>query len=295
MSNAWLRRYLDTQAASLQSRILDEFRKPGWQSALRACFFIIASRAGCREFRFPLFGYPFRTRGNRRKLGIDGLVYARREEYESALKQYFRLQAAESTFLDIGANYGYWSRFVLTDSQARGIDNVKIISFEPMPANYELLVENMLQVRDSQHHVRCEQLAVGSEAGTCFLNTSNSDPGSTFAADSGDVQCRVVTIDDYVGRYGLRNVALMKIDVEGFELRVVRGARKTIQRDRPRVICEVLPDYLARAGTCPRELFDEMTSLGYWHHPVSDTDYLFEPEAESNTRSQQQVFDRATV
>jgi FkbM family methyltransferase len=277
MPSGWFSRNFDTQAVSLRRRFVEEFCERGWRSGLRACFFIIGSRAGRKEFRFPLFGYRFHTRGNRRKLGIDGLIYAQREHYEPTLMQYFRLERPESTFLDVGANYGYWSRFVLTDSRARGIEKMTIISFEPLPANYELLVKNMMQIPGNQSSVRCEQLAVGSKPGTCFLNLTNSDPGSTFASDSGDVECRVVTIDDYVNHSRLKNVALIKIDVEGLELQVVRGAKETIRRDRPRVICEILPSLLARAGTCPEELFDEMASLGYSHHPISPTDYLFQP------------------
>ncbi len=283
MISAWFRRSFDTQATSFRKRIVGEFRSRGWRSGLRACYFMIASRAGRKDFRFTLFGYPFHTRGNRRKLGIDGLVYAQRDEYESALKRCFHLETPGSTFLDVGANYGYWSRFVLTDSLTRGIENVNIVSFEPLPANYELLVENMMQIPDSSDNVRCEQVAVGSEPGTCFLSLCNSDPGSTFASDSGDVQCRLVRIDDYVDQHHLTKVALIKIDVEGSELQVVRGAKETIRRDRPRVICEVLPNLLARAGTCPAELFDEMTSLGYSCRPISDTDYLFQPSANSNS------------
>lgn len=283
MTSAWFRRYFDTQAVSFWGRLVEEFRDRGWRAGVRACFFVVASRAGRKEFRFSLFGYPFRTRGNRRKLGIDGLIYARRHDYESTLKQYLSLETPESTFLDVGANYGYWSRFVLIDSRARGIENVKIVSFEPLPANYQLLVANMMQIPDSLATVRCEQAAVGSEPGTCFLNLCNSDPGSTFASDSGDVQCRLVTIDDYVDHHHLANVALIKIDVEGFELRVVRGAKGTIRRDRPRVICEVLPSLLSRASTCPAELFDEMASLGYSCHAISDTDYLFRPSANSKS------------
>jgi len=283
MTSAWLRRHFDTQAGSLQRRFLAEFRDRGWRSGVRASLFILGIRAGRKTFQCSLFGYPFRTRGNGRKLGIDGLIYAQRDNYELTLKQYLYLETPESTFLDVGANYGYWSRFILANSRARGIENVKIVSFEPLPANYELLVENMRQIPHSPDNVRCEQVAVGSEAGACFLNLCNSDPGSTFASDSGDVQCRLITIDQYVDHFQLANVALINIDVEGFELRVIRGAKETIQRDHPRVICEVLPRLLARAGTCPAELFDEMASLGYSYRTISDTDYLFQPTANSGS------------
>jgi FkbM family methyltransferase len=279
MLQRWLRRHCDSWSLSLTARFVAEFCEFGWLSGVRACIFLAASKLGAKEFKFPLLGYSFRVRSNCRKLGIDGLLYARREGFEPTLTPHFRLETPESVFLDVGANYGYWSRFVLTDSRARGVRGASIISFEPLPSNYQLLVDNMSQVPESSSRARCEQLAIADVEGTCFLNLSNSDPGSTFASDSGDVECRVTTIDEYVAVNHVRNVSLMKIDVEGFELRVLRGARQTICRDRPRIICEVLPSHLARAGARPSEVLSEITQMGYTARPISDSDYLFSPIA----------------
>ena len=121
---------------------MKELREFGLLAALRACNFIMLSKMGRNEFTFPLFGHPFRVRGNRRKLGVDGMLYARREGFEPTLMPYFRLERPGTTFFDIGANYGYWSRFVLVDSRTRGVSDVSIVSFEPVPLSYDLLVVN---------------------------------------------------------------------------------------------------------------------------------------------------------
>jgi FkbM family methyltransferase len=257
---------------------MEEAREFGWLAAARACIFMIASKMGRKEFTLTLFGFPFRVRGNPRKLGIDGLIYARREGLEPALKPYFRLERPGSVFLDIGANYGYWSRHVLIDAQRRGIPDVSVIAFEPLPANYDLLVENMRQVPGSDKSVCCEPLAVGEATGTCFMSLSNEDPGSSFASDSGSIQCSVTTIDDFVEEHNIRKVGLIKIDVEGFELRVLRGARNTILRDRPAILCEIIPSHLSRAGASADEVMREMTRLGYSFQPISDADYVFSPQ-----------------
>jgi FkbM family methyltransferase len=273
----------DSLAPSLMARAAAEFREHGWRAGARACFFLAASRAGRKRFDFPLFGYPFRARPNQRKLGIDGLLYAHREDFGSPLMPFFRIENPESAFLDIGANYGFWSRFVLTDCRARNIRDISIVSFEPFPPNYELLIENMAYIPDSARSVCCEQLALSDKTGTCFMNRSNSDPGSTFAAGSGDVECPVATVDDYVASKNVRNVALVKIDVEGFELRVLRGARKTIARDKPVIVCEVIDSHLMRAGGSRSDLLEEVQKMGYSARPISGTDYLFHP-AESNLK-----------
>lgn len=270
-------RYMDCRSSSLGSRAMEELRESGWLAVARACQFFMGSRIGRTEFTFSLMGHPFCVRGNRRKLGVDGLLFARREQFERELKPHFRLEKSGSAFLDIGANYGYWSRFILTDARARGVSAVSIVAFEPVPSNYELLADNMEQVPDSGGSVCCEQIAISDRNGTCFMNASNSDPGSAFASDSGGIECRVTSIDEYVEAHQVSNIALMKIDVEGFELRVLKGARRTILRDRPLIICEVIASHLARAGATPENLLSEVNQLGYSCERVSEADYIFRP------------------
>lgn len=269
---------VDVATPSLCARVKEELREGGGLSVTRAALFMLESAAGKKKFAFHLFRFPFHVRGNRRKLGVDGLIFARREQFERTLKPCFRLERPGSVFLDIGANYGYWSRYVLIDSRMRKLSDVSVVCFEPLPANYELLVENMKYIPASNSCVRCEAMAVGDAAGTCFMNSSNEDPGSSFASYSGgSIECAVTTVDGYVREHKLRNIALMKVDVEGFELRVLRGAGNTIRRDRPLIICEVIDSHLARTGASKEELMQEMLELGYSSERVSDADYVFRP------------------
>jgi FkbM family methyltransferase len=280
MQQTFSRKYFDCRATSIGARVTEELRESGWHAVVRACVFVVASVIGRKEFTFSLMGHPFRVRANRRKLGVDGLLFARRERFEPELKPYFRLDHSGTAFFDIGANYGYWSRFILTDSRARGVDDISIVAFEPVPSNYQLLVDNMKQVPQSGSSVSCEQIAVSDTSGTCFMNLSNGDPGSSFASDSGSIECRVTSIDEYVEAHHVGNVALMKIDVEGFELRVLKGARRTILRDRPMIVCEVIAAHLARAGATSEDLMLEVNQLGYTCQRISDADYILRPRVE---------------
>jgi FkbM family methyltransferase len=278
MPHLSVQRWFSMQEASIGKRIRSEVREHGWLATIRACYFILASKMGKQRFMIPLLGYPFRVRANARKLGVDGILFSRRERFEPELKPYFRLGHPGEAFFDIGANYGYWSRYVLTDARRRGISNASVVAFEPLPDNYGLLVENMKRVPESDTSVHCEPMAVSEAAGTCFMNLSNEDPGSSFASETGTVPCRVTTIDAYVEEHHIQKVGLMKVDVEGYELHVLRGARKTIQRDRPQIICELIPAYLARSGATLDEVMREISGMGYGVHPISDADYLLYPQ-----------------
>jgi hypothetical protein len=63
-------------------------------------------------------------------------------------------------------------------------------------------------------------------------------------------------------------IDLMKIDVEGAEVRVLRGAHKTIERFRPLIVFEVCPAWLTKMQTSPAELFTELVGHGYSIHAL---------------------------
>jgi hypothetical protein len=50
-------------------------------------------------------------------------------------------------------------------------------------------------------------------------------------------------LDDLYGPLGIRNIAIVKIDVEGFELEVIKGAMQFLRAERPFIVCEILPVY----------------------------------------------------
>src|SRR5262249_3687433 len=76
------------------------------------------------------------------------------------------------------------------------------------------------------------------------------------------VECPAVTLDAAL-RDRARPVRVMKVDVEGFELSVFRGARTIIQRDRPAVCFEFAPTNMTRKGSNPAELVQLFLDAGY--------------------------------
>ena len=60
-----------------------------------------------------------------------------------------------------------------------------------------------------------------------------------------------------------RPLTFVKVDVEGFEVRVLRGLRGTLSKHRPIVATEVIPDWLERAGGSVAELAESMHGAGY--------------------------------
>lgn len=128
---------------------------------------------------------------------------------------------ADGLCLDIGANIG-------CISQALVVSGMPVIAFEPQPEVFKVLDENVV----------CEKynVALGSVAGVAkmpkvYYSAKGNFGGLGIGAKSiyGSYDVPVRTLDSFE----LQDVGFMKIDVEGFELEVLRGGRETINRCKP--------------------------------------------------------------
>lgn len=137
---------------------------------------------------------------------------------------------AKTTALDIGANIGnhshYFSRIFS-----------KVIAFEPSSTIFRLLEINT----EDLANVRIEKLALGSENSESTLYSNTSNYGSSSIIKDHDAfqmqeKINIKLLDDI--NLGTNSVSLMKIDVEGFEIEVLRGAIDTIISHQPLILLE---------------------------------------------------------
>ena len=144
-------------------------------------------------------------------------------------------------FFDVGANYGLHSLLWL----AHGVPTV---SFEPNPNCHDYL-RRACQL----NHLACDihALALSDQEGETelwfperetWMGTTDAGVRDSLARDLPLLAMKVAqtTIDAFVSRHGCRP-DLIKIDTEGNEVRVLRGSRETLRRDRPLVIVESWP------------------------------------------------------
>ncbi|MGV7972645.1 methyltransferase [Mycobacterium kansasii] len=159
--------------------------------------------------------------------------------------------------LDIGADVGDVTIAMLPASRS-------VIAFEPRPAQARDLTAMFAAVGAA---VRVEAVALSDRAGVMAMRVVESEPGrSTIDTDNvlsdvigGDVQnidVPVKRLDDLQ----LDDVGLIKIDVEGHELAVLRGAVDTLRRNRPAILVEAEERH--RPGAVA-EITTLLTGLGY--------------------------------
>lgn len=132
----------------------------------------------------------------------------------------------ESVYLDVGTNIGYHA---LRISQ---LAKCKVIGFEPHPNHFAVATYNC------QHFpITIMNAAVSNKKGTLKLADFDLEKNGNFGevkADSEGFEVPSITIDSL--KYP--EVTLMKVDVEGHELNVFKGAKKTIERCRPYIFFE---------------------------------------------------------
>lgn len=161
--------------------------------------------------------------------------------------------------VDVGANYGHFSMAAAAAVGPGG----RVTSFEPNPVSFARLRTHVALNRLAQ--VQAIQMGIADRAEVLTLNVPQINSGEASfggaAYETGyEVDCRVDALDTLLAG---ERVDFLKIDVEGFECRVLRGARDLIGRCRPLILTEIVDTHLERAGASRAELFGLMREMGY--------------------------------
>ena len=144
----------------------------------------------------------------------------------------------EGAFVDVGTHVGQTLVKLLVIGDPR-----PYLGIEPKP-RAAAYVEALLAANGRAGDAVIAA-AAGAAAGTARLAVAGDlDDSARLAADGASGRVRPVPVvrgDDALAAAGIGAVGLLKIDAEGAELEVVRGFEGAIARDRPPVLCEILP------------------------------------------------------
>jgi hypothetical protein len=129
-------------------------------------------------------------------------------------------------------------------------------------------------------------------AGQAHIGTRNDDrPGSETQVRwdrTTPIDCEVVALDDYLPP--LRNLSLIKCDIEGAELLAFRGAVRSIEAHRPSVICEINPWFLDGFGLRLDDLVAFFIDRGYSLYRYTDAKKLVTVESAAEIVEDNYVF-----
>lgn len=168
--------------------------------------------------------------------------------------------------VDVGAHIGFFTVHMAAAVGPAG----RVYAFEPLARNADLLERSVAENR-FQDRVTFQRAAVGAAAGQATLTYAEetlNTGGAYLLPDGGEpltgnVRRRVpiVALDD---QPLARPVRVIKMDVEGAEPQVLRGAARLLREDRPTILSEVHPAQLARAsGVTADQFLSELRTYGY--------------------------------
>jgi FkbM family methyltransferase len=160
--------------------------------------------------------------------------------------------------VDIGANVGAHTLRFARKVGAAG----RVVAYEPMPYAHEKLRRNLQA--NSFPHVILRQVALGD----CAEQAREVDFRASWRTDGTPRRERarvaVRRLDDDLADLGVGKVDLVKLDVDGLEASILRGARQMLSRDRPTILIEVSRSHFAEPRSNPLELLSEL-GYSFWH------------------------------
>jgi FkbM family methyltransferase len=173
------------------------------------------------------------------------------------MRQFVEIAGRHAVFVDVGAHFGIFSTVFATL-----VTGGRALAFEPVEASSRVLREH-LRLNGVSDRVEVIDAALGASPGEAraiidpagFAAFGRSDPGATSRFE-------VRTLDGEVERTGLRP-DLLKVDVEGFELEVLRGGSRLLRDHRPFIFLELHLDAIEARGGRPTEVVDELVDAGY--------------------------------
>jgi FkbM family methyltransferase len=191
--------------------------------------------------------------------GATGNIYTGLHEFEDMAFVLHVLRTSD-LFVDVGANVG---SYTILASAALG---VKTIAFEPIPTTYGHLVDN-IDLNGVHDLVTAHNIGVGAERGELIFTSSLDTVNHVLGAAESDIASTKIAVNTLDEMLGESRPTVIKIDVEGFETRVIDGAAKALSRDT------LLAVVMELNGSGERYGFDESTlharMLGYAFRPFT--------------------------
>ncbi len=141
----------------------------------------------------------------------------------SSLRAHAQLcTGASFVAFDVGANKGLWSKAVIEESTAAGVKAI-VHAFEPVPAIFDILVSK-LPPSSSFLPLR---LAMSNKEGTARMRVYEGDGGGDTLnprEDGETIEVSITTVAAYASEIDVPTIHFLKIDAEGHDLEVIRGA-----------------------------------------------------------------------
>ena len=194
-----------------------------------------------------------------------GSVILREREYEPHVTAVLKRHLGQGqTFVDIGANIGFF-----TSLGAKLVGNQgKVIAVEPNPENVQVLLACL--VRNRSKNVEVLPFAASDARSIHSLTIGGSNAFLTAAREPGSsaAYAQSIMLDQHLATED--RIDVVKIDVEGFEVRAIRGFKTLLRKFRPTIVSEFHPKALREIGDSdPEEYLSELFEIHSTIHVIT--------------------------
>ena len=201
----------------------------------------------------------------------DGLALSIFKIYEPNQTEVVKKYVHEGdTVIDIGAHVGYYT---LLMAQLVG-ENGKVYSFEPDPANFQLLKKNV-EINGFENVVLIQKAVSNiTDKVKLFLGDDDSAINRIYDAKLGDakesIDVESVTIDEYF-KENDELINFIKIDSEGSEVKIINGMKQFLSRNQELVMMtEFFPFLIKKSGDEPNQYLKSLEKSGFSLYNILD-------------------------
>jgi len=177
---------------------------------------------------------------------------------------HYRQPNRKTVIFDVGANVGDWACSLL--NQAEDLASLEVHAFEPCSGTYEILLGRIAALRVSDNVIAVRK-ACSSSAGVGGLHIVGVGAGtnSLTCMEHSDAveQVELVSIDDYCHSCNIDHISLLKIDAEGHDIDVIKGATSMLQRQNVDVLQFEYNQRWIFNGAFLRDAFGTLSPFGY--------------------------------
>ncbi len=184
------------------------------------------------------------------------LKFASRADEPADLEMILGLARPGMTYFDVGANFGHYALAVHDALDGRA----SIHCFEPEWEAFRRLLQNR---RLNGATWQCNCLALGEGDHFAFVTTALGGYNHMVDSPGSGQPVKVTALDTYCKFVGVDAIDLLKIDVEGFELMVLRGARELLERGAIGHVVFEVEGHEKRYGVQASEYSSLLEPLGY--------------------------------
>jgi len=164
--------------------------------------------------------------------------------------------------IDVGSHVGFWSKDFTEQFK-------HVYAFEPMAEVRECFIKNV-----TKNNYTLYPYGLGAEEKKVKIQYDPKETGNTYITKSGNREIEIYKLD----RFQFDKIDYIKIDAEGYEVEVCKGAVKLIERDKPFIHIELKKKILNKVGLSEQSIYNFFESINYKEVLSLKSEVVFAPK-----------------